>query len=224
MEYHVSLTGSENSDGTRLAPFKTISAAALAARPGDVVSVHAGVYRERVNPPRGGRSDTERIVYQAAPGEQVEIKGSEIVTGWVRLRGDTWTATLSNSFFGSFNPYGDLLRGDWFNPLGRAHHSGAVYLNGDWLWEAATLDEVLAPAGPVLLWFGRVDEAETRLWAQFADADPNAALVEINVRQTVFYPEQPGLNFITVRGFTLSQAATPWAPPTAEQIGLIGTH
>jgi alpha-L-arabinofuranosidase len=27
-----------------------------------------------------------------------------------------------------------------------------------------------------------------------------------------------------VRGFTMRHAATPWAPPTAEQIGLIGTH
>jgi hypothetical protein len=54
--------------------------------------------------------------------------------------------------------------------------------------------------------------------------NPNEQLVEINVRQTVFYPDQPGRNFITVRGFALRQAATPWAPPTAEQIGLIGTH
>ena len=48
--------------------------------------------------------------------------------------------------------------------------------------------------------------------------------MEINVRQTVFYPEKTGINYITVRGFTLEDAATPWAPPTAEQIGLIGTH
>ena len=27
-----------------------------------------------------------------------------------------------------------------------------------------------------------------------------------------------------MHSFTLRQAATPWAPPTAEQIGLIGTH
>jgi len=40
----------------------------------------------------------------------------------------------------------------------------------------------------------------------------------------VFYPEKPGVNYITVRGFTMMHAATPWAPPTAEQIGLIGTH
>ena len=48
--------------------------------------------------------------------------------------------------------------------------------------------------------------------------------MEINVRQTVFYPEKTGINYITVRGFTMRQAATNWAPPTAEQIGLIGTH
>ena len=38
------------------------------------------------------------------------------------------------------------------------------------------------------------------------------------------YPEKTGSNYITVRGFTMRHAATPWAPPTAEQIGLIGTH
>jgi len=54
--------------------------------------------------------------------------------------------------------------------------------------------------------------------------DPNEQLVEINVRQTVFYPDKPGCNYITVSGFTLQHAASPWAPPTAEQIGLIGTH
>jgi len=48
--------------------------------------------------------------------------------------------------------------------------------------------------------------------------------VEINVRPTVFYPARPGINYITVRGFTLCHAATQWAPPTAEQVGLIGTH
>ena len=52
--------------------------------------------------------------------------------------------------------------------------------------------------------------------------NPNEADVEINVRQTVFTPEKTGINYITVRGFTLRNAATPWAPPTAGQIGLVG--
>jgi hypothetical protein len=40
---------------------------------------------------------------------------------------------LPNTFFGDFNPYRDLIRGDWFSPKGREHHTGAVYLNGEWL-------------------------------------------------------------------------------------------
>ncbi len=39
-----------------------------------------------------------------------------------------------------------------------------------------------------------------------------------------FIPEKTGINYLTVRGFVMRDAATPWAPPTAEQIGLIGTH
>jgi alpha-N-arabinofuranosidase len=49
-------------------------------------------------------------------------------------------------------------------------------------------------------------------------------MVEINVRQTVFYPEEMGLNYITVRGFTMCHAATQWAPPTQKQMGLVGPN
>jgi len=223
-EFHVSINGNDQNKGSASKPFRTISAAAQVAQPGDVITVHAGVYRERITPPRGGKSDTKRIVYQAAPGETVDIKGSEAVTNWVKVQDDVWQVTLPNAFFGNFNPYRDLIHGDWFNPKGREHHTGAVYLNGDWLTEAAKLDDVLKPTGATPLWFGQVDQVNTTIWAQFKGVDPNAQLVEINVRRTVFYPEKPGINYITVRGFSLRHAATPWAPPTAEQVGLIGTH
>ena len=224
-EYHVALDGRDSSPGTRAAPFRTIQRAAEAAQPGDTITVHEGVYRERVNPPRGGRSDTERIVYQAAPGAKVEIRGSEVVRSWTRAKDDVWKAEVPNSLFGAFNPFADEIRGDWFDPKGRKHHTGAVYLDGEWLIEAARLEDVLegAPgAGP--LWFARVDGSATTIWAQFPGTDPNERLVEVNVRRTVFYPDAPGRNYITVRGFAMRQAATPWAPPTAEQVGLIGTH
>lgn len=236
-EFHVSVKGDDANSGSASRPFRTISAAARIAQPGDIITVHEGTYRERVSPPRGGTSDRRRIVYQAAPGERVAIKGSEVVTGWEKAAGDVWKVTLPNSFFGQFNPYTNIIHGDWFNPLGRTHHTGAVYLNGDWLTEAAKLEEVLLPAGQKPswitnaasavnsnLWFAQVDETNTTLWAQFPGVNPNEQLVEINARQSVFYPDQPGRNYITVRGFTLCHAATPWAPPTAEQVGLIGTH
>jgi alpha-N-arabinofuranosidase len=223
-EYHVSVRGDDANDGSVVRPLRTISAAAALAQSGDLITVHQGVYRERINPPRGGESYQKRIVYQAAAGDRVVIKGSEIVRGWRKVQDDTWTASLPNSFFGEFNPYDDLIRGDWFNAKGRAHHTGAVYLDGHWLTEAAHLDDVLKPVGKDPLWFAQVDEANTTIWAQFKGVDPNQAEVEINVRRTVFYPEKPGVNYITVRGLVMMQAATPWAPPTAEQVGLIGTH
>ena len=223
-QFHVAINGNNANRGTKTAPLRTIQRAADLAKPGDVITVHQGTYRERINPPRGGTSNRKRIVYQAAPGEKVEIKGSEVVARWAKVQEDVWQVTLPNAFFGGFNPYGDLIRGDWFAPKDRPHHTGAVYLNGDWLTEAARLNEVLKLVGTNLLWFAQVDPTNTTIWAQFKGVNPNEQLVEINVRQTVFYPDKPGRNFITVRGFTMRHAATPWAPPTAEQIGLIGTH
>ncbi len=146
-EYHVSPSGLDTNEGSAAQPLKTIAAAAQKAQSGDVITVHAGTYRERVNPPRGGESDQNRIVYQAAPGERVVIKGSEVVRGWQKVQDDTWKVTLPNSFFGDFNPYRDLIHGDWFSPKGRNHHTGAVYLNGHWLIEAAKLEDVLKPVG-----------------------------------------------------------------------------
>ncbi len=364
-EYHV---GADH-------PLKTVSAAAELAQPGDTIWVHEGVYREEINPPRGGLSEDQRIVYTAAPGEKVVIKGSEPVTGWTHVQHDTWKITLPNRFFGAFNPYADEIKGDWFNGKGRKHHTGAVYVDGHWLKEAASKELVLKPAGTIVgpapvtsgsflvniawlqpggnpdgkrpavsaskrngtrnaadpkegevvgfiknghwlafdavecgresydfflrvasvgksvieirrdhaggpllgsavipdtggwdrwttvkvgvevltganrmalvfksdareakekmeykglhescLWFGEVKEHDTTIWAQFKGIDPNQHDTEINVRQAVFYPRKPGCDYITVRGFTMAQAATPWAPPTAEQIGLIGTH
>jgi len=72
-EIHVAVKGSDSNDGSPAKPYRTISAAAQVAQPGDTVTVHEGTYREQVTPPRGGESDARRIVYQAAPGEKVEI-------------------------------------------------------------------------------------------------------------------------------------------------------
>ena len=89
-KFHVSTGGSDTNDGSREKPYLTISFAAKAAMPGDTITVHAGIYRELVNPPRGGESDARRIVYQAAPGEHVEIAGSEVVKHWEKVRDEVW--------------------------------------------------------------------------------------------------------------------------------------
>jgi len=223
-EYHVSVYGNDKNSGDYKFPFRTISMAAKYAYPGDIITVHAGIYREEINPLRGGFSDKKRIVYRAAVGEKVYIKGSEKVSNWKKYKNDTWIISIPNSFFGKFNPYSDLIHGDWFRNLGREHHTGAVYLDGFWLIEARNLKIVLAPQEKKALWFAQVKDGFTTIFAQFKGINPNDRNTEINVRRTVFYPKNTGINYITVQGFILEQAATPWSPPTAEQIGLIGTN
>jgi hypothetical protein len=232
-EYHVAKTGNDGNPGTLSRPFRTISAAAGIAVAGDTVTVHEGIYRERVNPVNGGNNDLERILYRAVEGEKVVIKGSAVISGWKKVKGSVWKVVIPNSFFGDYNPYTDLLTGDWLHKKGIDHHTGEVFLNGRSLFEKNTLEEVIRsepypdarnPEASVYTWTSEVDEDNTTIWANFQDADPNEELVEINVREACFYPDKPGVNYITVRGFIMDQAATQWAAPTAEQPGLIGTH
>lgn len=233
-EYHVSaIKGSDTNMGSETSPFKTISKAAQVAIEGDVITVHGGVYREWVNPPRGGKSDTERIIYRAASGEKVELKGSEVVNSWVNVEGGLWKLELPNSFFGSYNSFKDLVTGDWFDGLGRIHHTGDVYLNGKSLYEMENLDKVKNPMprergldkdGERYAWYTESDNDKTTIWANFQKFNPTKELVEISVRPTCFYPSEQGINYITLSGFDVSQAASQWGAPTAEQIGMIATH
>ncbi|MCP4378675.1 MAG: carbohydrate-binding protein, partial [bacterium] len=356
-EWHVSVKGADTNAGALNSPFLTIQRAADVAQPGDTITVYEGVYREQVAPPRGGTSDDMRITYQNAPGQKAVITGSEIVKGWEKVDNDTWKVVIPNKFFGEFNPYSDQITGDWFISKRRQHHTGAVYLNGHWLIEAATQGQVLAPCSSQPVWFSQVegagdtyhlvnlaymtvgdqripavsfatksgelcsaeyseggqcigwvregnwlkfdkvnfgagletllfraasvsgggdieirldsvegellgrcvvtdtgswqkwadfsvkikptsgqkdivlvfrpriyDTSNTTIWAQFPGVNPNDTDVEVNVRKTVFSPKTTGVDYITLRGFKLRNAATPWAPPTAAQWGLVSAH
>ena len=232
-EYHVAPDGNNSNDGSRKNPFQTISKATKHAFPGDTITVHEGTYREWINPLRGGENDSNRITYRAAKGEKVEIKGSEIIKGWEKVQGSVWKVSIENSFFGDYNPYIDSIYGDWFYRMGRVHHTGEVFLNGKSLYEKETLEKVHKPEGnpktndtegSKYTWYCESDDTYTSIWANFHENNPNEELVEISVRRTCIYPDKPGINYLTFSGFHISQAATQWGAPTAEQIGMIATH
>jgi hypothetical protein len=52
-EFRVATTGKDTNPGTRSAPLRTIQRATDLAQPGDTITVHAGTYRERINPTPG---------------------------------------------------------------------------------------------------------------------------------------------------------------------------
>ena len=233
-QYHVAKHGNDNNLGTVESPFLTISKAAKIALPGSVITVHEGTYRERIAPSHGGLSTTKPIIYQAAKGEDVWIKGSEIIKQWKKFKGNVWMVKIDNKFFGDFNPYVEIVQGDWLlNTYGMDHHLGEVYLNGDSLYEVGELSDVSDenPLGRTndkdgsrYKWFCKTENGFTTIYANFMGLNPNDELVEINVRPAVFFPKKTGINFITVRGFKMAHAATQWSPPTAEQVGLIGPY
>lgn len=359
-EYHVSVKGSDHNEGSFGKPFRTITKASEIVMPGDIITVHEGIYRERVAPPRGGTSDKNRIIYRVAQGERVVISGSEPVKGWIKVQNETWKLTLPNSFLGTNNPFDEQIYGSWYRGKGKPNHTGSVYLNGKRIREAFSLEDILKPVGNQPYWYAEADgnggpvlmnfewirpaggeqitsmqasveggdqaiciaivnrwpfgylkdgsilhfddvefgsgtdslyfqastlskggfvemhlgspdgellgysmatntgdwetfkvfhikmmrklsgkhnisfvikapeqksDGKTTIWAQFPKGtDPNIESVEISVRSQVFYPDRAGINYITVSGFILENGATNWAPPSAEQPGLIGTR
>src|SRR3954469_12985770 len=81
--------------GSSQQPFRTISRAAEVLLPGERVLVAAGTYRECVRPARGGTGADKMISYEAAPGAEVIVKGSEILReGWERGTEQIWKYSL----------------------------------------------------------------------------------------------------------------------------------
>lgn len=91
--YHVSqkaLGAADTNAGTAESPFLTVSAALKKLQVGDRVTIHAGVYRETLEFKAAGKDWTEATVVAAAPGEDVVVKGSDVVTGWEKHEGAIW--------------------------------------------------------------------------------------------------------------------------------------
>ena len=73
----------DNGPGAKERPFRTIGKAAQVLEPGERVVIAEGVYREWVNPARGGSGPDKMISYEAAAGAKVVVKGSAVLDkGW----------------------------------------------------------------------------------------------------------------------------------------------
>lgn len=88
-EYYVATNGKDINDGLSLeTPFLTIKQASLLVKPGDIVNVRAGIYREQVN------MITNGVTYQPYNGETVTINGTELLLNWTLTTGTTYQTTM----------------------------------------------------------------------------------------------------------------------------------
>ncbi len=231
MIWYVNANAPREGNGLKDTPFRFINDAAKIAKPGDEIVVAPGVYREYVNPVYAGEEDA-RIVYRSEKPLGAVITGAETLTRWTKVKGNVWTARVSNGIFGAYNPYIEKVEGDWyFSPIVR--HTGSVYLNDLAMYECSSLKECQAgkpdphawnQEEAKYIWYCEQDGDETVFYANFQGKDPNEQKVEISVRRNVFMPDRTGIGYITVSGFVITKAATTWAPPAAYQDGMIGPH
>lgn len=233
MQLYVDASVKKDGDGTKERPYKRISDAAKTARPGDEVLVYPGIYREHVDPANAGE-ESARITYRSVEPLAAVITGAEPAENWEKSDDNIWVTRISNDLFGSYNPFCTLVSGDWFIATMTAH-TGDVFLNGKSMYEVTSLEEVRHPRinkacwdpeFSLYTWYTEQDckTDQTVLYANFGDKDPNREHVEISVRRNCFYPTREGVDYITLSGFTVTQAATQWAPPTAYQEGMVGPH
>ncbi len=149
----------DSGPGTRERPFRSISEAAARARPGDQVIVHAGVYRERVAPARGGTKG-QPIIYKAAANGTVVIKGSELwEPNWeqVASHSDVWFGAFYQPWFSrpkESNSAESHTRSVAENPYTRALKAkpdgmttGQIFLNGKPLTQLSDLEKVADEPG-----------------------------------------------------------------------------
>lgn len=220
---------SDAGPGTERQPFKTISKAAALAGPGDTVLIHAGLYREWVAPPRGGE-EGRPVTYQAAPGEQVIVRGSEIYTGqWkpVSDRPGVFSTQIPESFFtAGFNPFKQIIEA-----ARGGGRQGQIFINGVELtechdvvrsgrrattrtFESRGIDTMYQqPAS----W--ATDDGDTIYIHVPATAKPfDQCQIEISVRRHGFVPLRRAQNYIILRGFTFEHCANGTAFP---QMGMV---
>ena len=209
---------SDENPGTEEAPFLTIQSAADVVGPGEKVLIKSGVYREWVQPRRGGAGPDGMISYEAAPGAEATIRGSQVLEAtWSNedLTGSVsvWRADLPEAFFEGDHPFAvantteadfDIMR--WARgERGRVPHTlprAMVFQNGRRLTQLGSADELRRVPGA--FW---IDTSEHRLHVNpFDREDPNGAQFEVTTQQFLFNPLVRDLGYIRVSGLTFEHA------------------
>lgn len=227
---------SDDNDGSKNAPFKTINKAAALAQPGTKVLIRGGIYRECVRPSQGGTDPAHMICYEAYPGEEVYVRASDEVTkfekstGWKlmplpeftdrtesasRKEGPSgpaiWKHELDPDMFRGYNPFCavNIIHDRLFIEYDKTDMTTYLNRRGCVYCDGKPLKQV-----PL---YHMIGEEENTYWVEAngqtvhfrlkGDEDPHDHLIEISVREQCFAPKVPFLSYIHVKGLICEHAA-----------------
>jgi hypothetical protein len=215
---YVSKNGSDtNGNGSLNAPFLTISKAVSAINNTILLNGHnkfnliigGGVYRETINLPASKLRGTEiPIVVQAAPGEAVLVKGSDVKTGFQSLGGGLYVVPhcikTSKSVFNCMATEQVYVGGRQLQ-----QHEGWVYNRRDMylggvpnVWRTK-LTGGLSAMGPNTFYH---DIDNEKLYLKLDPAPAILPTVEVSTREHVFITD--GINNITLRNMNFEHSST----------------
>lgn len=217
---------SDDNDGSREKPFKTIQRAAKEATAGTHVWVCPGEYRECVSPEHGGEGPDSMVVYEAVETGSVVIKASEKVTefepctdwalwGWhstgVKKDIKVWSHRLDPEMFKGYNPFCavNIIHDRLFIEFDKTdmtpylNRRGMIFCDGKPLKQVPLSNDLSSEEGTY--WVEANGMAvHFRLPG---DENPKDHLIEITVREQCFAPKTPFLSYIKVKGFVCAHAS-----------------
>lgn len=232
----------DGNPGTGDLPLKTINAAAQIASQGMRVLIHAGTYRETVQPARGGTGPDKMICFEAAEGEEVIIKASVIIdtwqpsTGW-RLGeyGETapegirvWETKLNPEDFKGYNPFcaANIIHDRLFIEYDKTdmtpylNRRGMVFVDGKPLTQVALYKHLSIRDGSY--W---VESNGQRVHVRLPhDESPENHVIEFTNREQCFAPDIPFLSYIKVKGLICAHAANGAPVPQRGAISCFRGH
>ena len=246
--YHVNQNhprASDENPGTEDLPFRTVNRAAQVVKPGERVWIHGGTYREMVQPRLSGEGPDRMISYEAAPGEQVILKGSRILeTRWERSRYPhissarsqfsrrLWMTTLPDTVFeGGINAFRtpnatdeemDLMPWalNWKGHLPYTLPRGLLFQDGRRMAQLATYEDLVRLPGSYWI----APDGKTVHIHAFGSGDPNGKLFETAVQPHIFKPQGPGFGFIRVSGLVLEHCANSFLRTGIGALFTMGGH
>ena len=242
---------SDANPGTEAKPLKTIGRAAELLQPGERVIVGSGVYREWVCPPRGGTDADHMISYEAAPGAEVIIKGSEILKAkveqsvpWIPDPVPGTEAQIAATKIRMIRLPRTLFPG--YNPFAVSNYPQVdelTYWNLSELFKKPMAKIFLQYRGMMfqdgkrLKQVSRYSElvgTEGAFWVEtnglvvhltaFGNEDPNQSEWEITTREQLFSPEEYNLGYIRLKGFHFELAGNGFPFPQRGAVSTMHGH